>query len=272
MLQAASIHTTPSAAPEPLTMSSMEIADLTGKQHGHVMRDIRSMLLELHGEKRLSNFGGTIHRTNPRGGAAIPSPCFHLPKRECLILISGYSVKLRASIVDRWMELELAEQRRAIQAAVDHTQACLPTPGRQPADDLRIVYSAVAKSCNRCISLPALVRRVRNRIPSGRVWAAVRQLEASGHVRVNSPASYYGSQKTVSVVSPLEPKQRAGRDSEADGALTLRSLYALVMNANLRVDKGEACDIGEALEQTLEDHRVRQLGGAPSGKLLIAID
>ncbi len=81
------------------TMSSREIAELTEKEHAHVMRDIRTMLEVL---KKDASIFGAIYRDaygRERG-------CFDLPKRETLILVSGYSVELRARIIDRWQELE----------------------------------------------------------------------------------------------------------------------------------------------------------------------
>lgn len=82
----------------PKTMSSLEIAELTGKAHAHVMRDIRVMMEELGGQ---SSFGSTYRDAQGKERA-----CFNLPKRESLILVSGYSVELRARIIDRWAELE----------------------------------------------------------------------------------------------------------------------------------------------------------------------
>lgn len=80
-------------------MSSQDIAELTGKRHDNVVRDIRAMLdgLELD---RLSFEGVYLAGNGERRS------CFNLPKRECLILVSGYSVALRAKIIDRWAELE----------------------------------------------------------------------------------------------------------------------------------------------------------------------
>lgn len=85
------------------TMSSREIAELTGKRHDHVMRDIRAMLVELHGDDVIPSFGAIYHDAYGR-----EKPCFDLPKRETLILVSGYSVSMRAKIIDRWQELEAA--------------------------------------------------------------------------------------------------------------------------------------------------------------------
>ena len=84
------------------TMSSREIAELTGKEHRNVMRDIRAMLVELHGEGGVLNFEHTY--VNQQNGQSYP--CFNLPKRETLILVSGYNTTMRAAIIDRWQELE----------------------------------------------------------------------------------------------------------------------------------------------------------------------
>lgn len=86
----------------PATMSSRELAELTDKRHDNVMRDIRAMLVELHGEGGVLRFEDT--QENPQNGQSYA--VFQLPKRECLILIAGYSTTLRARIIDRWQELE----------------------------------------------------------------------------------------------------------------------------------------------------------------------
>lgn len=91
----------PTGAPVEPTMSSVDIAALTGKRHDHVMRDIRTMI---EGLGDVPNFGGIYKDDRNR-----EKPCFNLPKRECLILVSGYSVELRAKVIDRWMELEQAK-------------------------------------------------------------------------------------------------------------------------------------------------------------------
>lgn len=91
------------------TMSSREIAELTGKRHDNVVVDIRKMLVELHGESNLLSFQGIY--TDSRGRRYQE---FQLPKRETLVLVSGYSVQMRAKIIDRWQELEAKPQTTAL--------------------------------------------------------------------------------------------------------------------------------------------------------------
>ena len=82
-----------------LTMSSREIAELTGKQHKHVLADIRKMMDDLGIQS--AQFGADYKDSTGRSLVM-----FNLPKRETLILVSGYSVTMRARIIDRWQELE----------------------------------------------------------------------------------------------------------------------------------------------------------------------
>lgn len=82
-----------------LTMGSREVAELTGKQHKHVLDDVRKMFhqLEINSADFSAQYKDSSGKLNRE---------FNLKKRECLILVSGYNLKLRAAIVDRWQELE----------------------------------------------------------------------------------------------------------------------------------------------------------------------
>lgn len=79
-------------------ISSLEISRLTGKLHQHVKRDIEYQLGRI---VDTSKFGYIYKDTQNRNQTA-----YNLPKRESLILVSGYSVELRAKIIDRLQQLE----------------------------------------------------------------------------------------------------------------------------------------------------------------------
>ncbi|VEJ45754.1 Rha family transcriptional regulator [Bartonella vinsonii] len=99
------------------TMSSREIAELCSKQHKHVMRDIKQMLEELHSKSTEPKFGLSEFVGFYKDSTGRTLPCYNLPKRECLILVSGYSMTLRARIIDRWQELE----KQAVIPQIDYS-------------------------------------------------------------------------------------------------------------------------------------------------------
>ena len=99
-------------------MSSLEIAKLTGKNHAHVMRDIRSLLEQGVAE---SNFGlGSYSDANGQN-----RPCYNLTKKGCLILASGYDAKPRERIIDRWEELETEKRNGGYQVPTSFKEALL---------------------------------------------------------------------------------------------------------------------------------------------------
>ena len=82
------------------TMSSRDIAKLCEKRHDNVLSDIRKMLesLNIQSPELLVDYKDSKGRTFQE---------YKLPKRETLILVSGYNIELRAKIIDRWEKLEL---------------------------------------------------------------------------------------------------------------------------------------------------------------------
>ena len=83
-------------------MTSLEVAEFTGKQHKHVLEAIRNMepaWAKING----SNFR-LIEYTDQRGRQ---KPCYSLTKEETLFISAKFDDVIRARLVKRWMQLEM---------------------------------------------------------------------------------------------------------------------------------------------------------------------
>ncbi|EIU7558702.1 phage regulatory protein/antirepressor Ant [Providencia rettgeri] len=101
-----------------VTMSSREIAKLTGKRHDHVCRDIRTILVALLGGKDtdyirnpelgfITNQHVTCNKYNNDNPNAWE---YNVSRRYTEILITGYDIKRRTAVIDRLFELESANR------------------------------------------------------------------------------------------------------------------------------------------------------------------
>lgn len=114
-----------------ISMTSVEIAELTGKRHNHVLRDIRDMVEELNALKtELVNEelnGPKIEGVNEetyKDAKGESRTMYRLDRKHTFILVAGYSVHLRAKCYDyiqtlerRVLQLEDQKKRAAIQSA-----------------------------------------------------------------------------------------------------------------------------------------------------------
>lgn len=90
------------------TMTSVEIAKLTGKEHSNVLRDIRTLLDGL-GDSNL----------NPKQYQLLTLPNgmtkqIDLDKELTMTLVSGYSAVMRHAIIKRWQELETKQSKPSL--------------------------------------------------------------------------------------------------------------------------------------------------------------
>jgi len=87
-------------------MTSLEIAELTGKNHFDVLRAIRNM--EPAWEK-VTECKFAVSEYKDSTGRKLP--CYSLTKTECLYIATKFNDEARARLVLRWEELESEELR-----------------------------------------------------------------------------------------------------------------------------------------------------------------
>lgn len=102
------------------TMSSREIAELTGKEHRNVLADCDKLnvsyvnlgLAEISAGVYLHpNTGSQQHRQ------------YLLTKMQCMDLMTGYNTELRIKVNRRWEELEMKEQSKLPQTYLEALKA-----------------------------------------------------------------------------------------------------------------------------------------------------
>jgi Rha family phage regulatory protein len=103
-------------------MSSLEIAELTGRTHKNVIRDIKNLLKQ--GVSELNFELSSYKQQQPNGGTK-EVPMFNLTKKGCLILASGYNAVLREKIIDRWEALETGKATPAYQVPQSFADALM---------------------------------------------------------------------------------------------------------------------------------------------------
>lgn len=104
-----------------LVMDSRDIAELTQKEHSKVLRDIRDMFEKLYLANPNLDSPKPLNYKDKQGKSR---PYYLLTYEDTLLLLTGYSVKLRQAVIKRWLYLENAyrkERQKAIEVRNNFT-------------------------------------------------------------------------------------------------------------------------------------------------------
>ena len=182
------------------TMTSLEIAELTGKQHKDVMKAIRNM--ESSWEKVCGRKFALTSRTivQPNGGTR-EVPCYVLTKTETLYIATKFNDEARAKLVLRWEFLErerMAEQQQ---------MAALPSPKKilaaadeiigeglrmlnEPAEDT-LTATQVAKTFNMTtLDFNAVLSHMGIQFRRDGHWNLNEDLQGRGYTAMRTHVSY----------------------------------------------------------------------------------
>lgn len=90
-------------------MTSLQIAEITGKAHADVMKAIRKM------EPAWSKINeGNFSLVEYKDKKGETRPCYSLNKEECLYIATKFNDEARAKLIKRWKELEEQHQKPSV--------------------------------------------------------------------------------------------------------------------------------------------------------------
>lgn len=94
-------------------MTSLQIAEITGKPHNDVMKAIRKM--EPAWERvQEGNFSLMQEEVETNNGGHKMRPYYSLNKEECLYIATKFNDEARAKLIKRWKELEEQHQKPSV--------------------------------------------------------------------------------------------------------------------------------------------------------------
>jgi phage regulator Rha-like protein len=183
------------------TMTSLEIAELTGKQHKNVMQAIRNM------EPAWEKVTGLKFQLCEKSyllanGVTKKQPFYQLTKTECLYIATKFNDEARARLVLRWQELEMEEVKRKMSEV-----RCLPEPKKilaladeiigeglrmlnEPAEDT-LTATQVAKTFNMTVfDFNAVLRDMGIQYRRGGHWNLSDDLQGRGYTAQRTHVSY----------------------------------------------------------------------------------
>jgi Rha family phage regulatory protein len=102
------------------TMTSLEIAEVTGRQHSNVLRDIRNILEQIEDKAQFTFELGSYLDANGQS-----RPMYSLTKKDSILLASGYDANLRAKIINRWEQLEIEKRNGGFEIPKTYSAALM---------------------------------------------------------------------------------------------------------------------------------------------------
>ena len=188
------------------TITSREIAELMGKEHKNVMRDIRNME-----EAWVKVNGRKFELVEYTDGKGEKRPMYELTKSECLYVATKFNDEARAKLVIRWEQLEaenkpvidftdastvlrLAQnwaeeqaKRMQLEATIEIQKPKVEYVDKVLASNSSITTTVIAKELGMSAhSLNALLNKLKVQFFAGGVWVLYAKYQGKGYTKTKT--------------------------------------------------------------------------------------